>query len=87
MEAAGLKAAFGERLTFWGGGVDTQRTLPFGSPDQVREQVLERCRVFAAGGGYVFNSIHNVQAGTPVANIIAMFNAVREFNGTAPLAP
>jgi hypothetical protein len=83
MEAAELKAHFGERLTFWGGGVDTQRTLPFGSPAEVRKQVLERCEVFAAGGGFVFNSIHNLQARTPVANIIAMFDAIREFNGAA----
>jgi uroporphyrinogen-III decarboxylase len=81
MDAAELKAHFGDRLTFWGGGVDTQRTLPFGSPEDVRKQVLERCEVFAAGGGFVFNSIHNLQAGTPVANIVAMFDAVREFNG------
>jgi uroporphyrinogen-III decarboxylase len=81
MEPAELKAHFGDRLTFWGGGVDTQRTLPFGSPEEVRRQVLERCEVFAAGGGFVFNSIHNLQAGTPVANIVAMFDAVREFNG------
>jgi uroporphyrinogen-III decarboxylase len=81
MAAAQLKANYGDRLTFWGGGVDTQQTLPFGSPEDVRRQVLERCEVFGAGGGFVFNSIHNVQAGTPVANIVAMFDAVREFNG------
>jgi uroporphyrinogen-III decarboxylase len=81
MAAAQLKANYGDRLTFWGGGVDTQQTLPFGSPEEVRRQVLERCEVFGAGGGFVFNSIHNVQAGTPVANIVAMFDAVREFNG------
>jgi len=81
MDAAGLKAKYGDRLTFWGGGVDTQRTLPFGSPEEVRKQVLERCQIFAAGGGFVFNTIHNLQAGTPVANVIAMFDAVREFNG------
>jgi len=81
MGAEELKAHFGDRLTFWGGGVDTQRTLPFGSPEEVRKQVLERCEVFAAGGGFVFNSIHNLQAGTPAANIVAMFDAVGEFNG------
>jgi uroporphyrinogen-III decarboxylase len=81
MEPAELKARFGDRLTFWGGGVDTQRTLPFGSPEEVRKQVLERCQVFAASGGFVFNSIHNLQAGTPAANIVAMFDAIREFNG------
>jgi len=81
MEAEGLKARWGDRLTFWGGGVDTQQVLPFGTPEQVRRQVLERCRIFAAGGGFVFNTIHNVQARTPVANLIAMFRAVAEFNG------
>jgi hypothetical protein len=76
-----LKSKYGTRLTFWGGGVDTQKTLPFGAPAAVREQVLRRCEIFAPGGGFVFNSIHNIQAGTPVANIVAMFDAVREFNG------
>ncbi len=80
MEPAELKACYGPRLTFWGGGVDTQKTLPFGSPESVRSEVLERCKTFAASGGYVFNSIHNVQAGTPLENIVAMFDAVREFN-------
>ena len=76
-----LKEKYGSRLTFWGGGIDTQRVLPFGTPQEVREQVLERCRIFSANGGFVFNSIHNVQANTPVENIAAMINAVREFNG------
>jgi uroporphyrinogen-III decarboxylase len=81
MEPEGLKRDFGDRLTFWGGGVDTQKTLPFGTSSEVREQVLSRCDSFAPGGGFVFNSIHNIQAGTPVENIVAMFDAVREFNG------
>ncbi len=81
MEPQGLKNAFGGRLVFWGGGVDTQRVLPFGSPAEVREQVMRRCEVFSAGGGFVFNSIHNIQAGTPVENIAAMIDAVAEFNG------
>jgi uroporphyrinogen-III decarboxylase len=81
MDAAELKARYGDRLTFWGGGVDTQQTLPFGSPEQVRSQVLERCKIFAASGGFVFNAIHNLQAGTPAANIVAMFDALAEFNG------
>ena len=66
MDPEVLKAKYGDRLTFWGGGVDTQKTLPFGTPAEVREQVLRRCEIFAPGGGFVFNSIHNVQAGTPV---------------------
>jgi uroporphyrinogen-III decarboxylase len=62
--------------------VDTQHVLPFGTPTEVREQVLRRCEVFARGGGFVFNTIHNIQAQTPVENIVAMVDAVREFNGS-----
>lgn len=77
MEPEGLKAKYGDRLVFWGGGVDTQQVLPFGTPQQVREQVLRRCEIFAPGGGFVFNTIHNIQAGTPVENILAMVDALR----------
>jgi hypothetical protein len=77
-----LKDTYGDRLTFWGGGVDTQKTLPFGTPAQVREEVLGRCEVFSKNGGFVFNSIHNVQARTPIENVVAMIKAVHEFNGT-----
>lgn len=79
MDPASLKEVYGADLVFWGGGVDTQRVLPFESSSIVRDQVLERCRVFSPGGGFVFNSIHNVQAGTPVENLVAMFDALREF--------
>ncbi len=75
-----LKEEYGDRLVFWGGGVDTQHVLPFGSPEEVKTQTLERLRIFAKGGGYVFNAIHNVQANTPVENIMAMIDAVNEFN-------
>ena len=81
MEPVELKAKFGDHLVFWGGGVDTQHVLPFGTPAEVREQVLRRCEIFAPGGGFVFNTIHNVQAKTPVENIVAMIDAVHEFNG------
>jgi len=81
MEPEQLKAKFGDQLVFWGGGVDTQKMLPFGTPAEVREQVLRRCEIFAPGGGFVFNTVHNVQAGTPVENIVAMIDAVQEFNG------
>ncbi len=81
MDPGELKAEYGDRIAFWGGGVDTQQTLPFGTPDEVREQVLRRCEVFARDGGFVFNAIHNIQAETPVANIVAMFDAVKDFNG------
>jgi hypothetical protein len=76
-----LKERHGRRLVFWGGGVDTQRTLPFGTPAQVREEVLRHLEIFSRGGGYVFNPIHNVQADTPVDNFAAMIDAVHEFNG------
>jgi hypothetical protein len=81
MQPEHLKAKYGGRIVFWGGGVDTQHTLPFGTPAQVREEALRRLEVFAPGGGYVFNAIHNIQAATPVANIAAMIDALREFNG------
>lgn len=76
-----LKERYGDHLVFWGGGVDTQKTLPFGTPKQVREEVLSRCAVFSPGGGFVFNTIHNVLPNTPVENFVAMIDAIREFNG------
>ncbi len=81
MDPGYLKKTYGDRIVFWGGGVDTQRTLPFGTPAEVREEVLQRCEILAEQGGFVFNAIHNVQANTPVENIVAMFEAVQEFNG------
>ena len=81
MDPRHLKSAFGERLVFWGGGVDTQKVLPFGTADEVRGQVLDRCEAFAKDGGFIFDAIHNVQARTPVGNIVAMIDAVHEFNG------
>jgi hypothetical protein len=81
MDPERLKSLYGGQIVFWGGGVDTQKVLPFGTPEEVRIQVLERCRIFSQNGGFVFNSIHNVQAKTPVENIVAMLNAVHEFNG------
>lgn len=81
MEPDRLKARYGDRLTFWGGGVDTQQTLPFGTPAEVREQVLRRCEIFARGGGFVFNAVHNLQGNVPIENVVAMIEAVHEFNG------
>lgn len=78
MDARRLKREFGDRLVFWGGGVNTQHTLAFGSPDEVYREVRERIDIFGAGGGYVFNAIHNIQADTPTDNILAMFRAVRD---------
>lgn len=82
MDPVRLKADFGDRVVFWGGGVDTQHTLPFGTPADVRAQVTERLRAFSPRGGFVFNTIHNIQARTPVENIVAMVEAVHAFNGT-----
>jgi len=86
MDPATLKQKYGHRITFWGGGIDTQHALPFGTPEQVRAQVRDRIHIFAPDGGYVFNSIHNVQALVPIENVLAMYDAVREY-GRYPLRP
>ena len=78
MDPQVLKDRFGDKITFWGGGVDTQKTLPFGTPDEVRKEVAERIRIFGKGGGFVFNSIHNIQARTPVENLVALYEAFKE---------
>ena len=75
-----LKEKYGRDIVFWGGGIDTQKILPFGTPDEVRAQVKERCEIFGKDGGFVFNAIHNVQAGTPVENIVAMLDALKDYN-------
>ncbi|MBM4049245.1 MAG: methyltransferase, partial [Planctomycetes bacterium] len=75
---------FGKQIAFWGGGVDTQKTLPFGTPDEVRAEVAERIRVFAPGGGFVFNAVHNIQHGTPPENIVAAYDAAAE-RGVYPI--
>lgn len=81
MEPRDLKAKFGDRVTFWGGGVDTQHTLPFGTPDDVRREVKERIEVFGPGGGFVFNTIHNVQANVPVENLLALYETFKQYRG------
>jgi len=78
MDAARLKREFGEQLVFWGGGVDTQQTLAFGTPDDVYREVRERIDIFAPGGGFVFNTVHNVQGDTSTENLVAMFRAIRD---------
>ena len=84
MDARELKARFGDEIVFWGGGVDTQQTLPFGRPVDVREEVRENMRVFGAAAGFVFNTIHNVQARVPAENLLALYETVREW-GMYPL--
>ena len=81
MDTQGLKNEFGDHIVFWGGGVDTQHTLPFGTPEEVRTAVLRQCEILAPNGGFVFSSVHNIQANTPVENIAAMIDAVKEFSG------
>jgi len=79
MDPQTLKDRFGDRLTFWGGGVDTQKTLPFGTPQEIQAQVAERMRIFGKDGGFVWNSIHNIQASTPQENLVAMYQAVAQY--------
>ena len=80
MEPERLKREFGAHITFWGGGCDTRRVLNRGTPDEVRRHVLERMEIFAPGCGFVFNTVHNILPEVPPANIVAMYEAVAEFN-------
>jgi len=75
-----LKKEFGQHCTFWGGGIETAGTLNVGTPSQIKEQVLERLEIFSKGGGYVFNTVHNILPDVPPQNIVAMYDAVKEFN-------
>jgi uroporphyrinogen decarboxylase len=79
MGTAQLKKRFGKRLSFWGGGCDTQNVLPYGTPAEVREEVRQRIRDLAPGGGFVFNPVHNIQPLVPPANVAAVFGAALEF--------
>ncbi len=79
MDPALLKQRYGDRLVFWGGGVDTQKVLPFGTPEEVKEHVLKECEILFPGGGFVFNTVHNIQANVPLKNVLAMLEAIREF--------
>ncbi len=81
MDPRHLKNTYGKDLVFWGGGVDTQKMLSFGTPAEVKKQVLDNCEIFAKDGGFVFNTVHNIQANVPVENLAAMMEAVKEFNG------
>ena len=79
MEPVNLKARFGDKLSFWGGGIDAQHILPHGSPEQVREEVRKNLDAFKPGGGYVFNNVHNIQSGVPPENVVALYDAAYEF--------
>ena len=80
MDTASLKRKYGKHLVFWGGGIETQHLLPFGTPEEVRRAVLNQCEILSPGGGFVFSSVHNVLAGTPVDNVVAMIDGIHEFN-------
>jgi uroporphyrinogen decarboxylase len=79
MDPKQLKEEFGKQITFWGGGCDTQHVLPFATADEVARHVREQIEIFAPGGGFVFNQIHNIQADIAPENIVAMFDVAREF--------
>jgi uroporphyrinogen decarboxylase len=79
MEPRTLKEKFGKDMVFWGGSIDSQRVLPRGSPEEIRRQVGENLEAFKPGGGYVFNNVHNIQAGVPAENIVALYDAAYEF--------
>ena len=79
MDPSYLKKKYGKSIVFWGGGVDTQKTLPFGTPKEVSEEVKRLVNIFNHDGGYVFNTIHNIQANTPIENLEALVNVIQGF--------
>jgi uroporphyrinogen decarboxylase len=78
MEPRALKADFGDRITFWGGGCDTHKILPTGTPDEIRRHVKEQVAILKPGGGFVFQQVHNILADVPPENVLAMFEAAQE---------
>jgi uroporphyrinogen decarboxylase len=81
MDTKALKKEFGNDLVFWGGGIDTQRILPFGSPHEVKEEVKRRIEDLAPGGGFIFATIHNIQADVPPENLEAMLETFEQYAG------
>ena len=79
MDPFTIKQKYGDKIIFWGGGVDTQKTLPFGTEREVRNEVKERLKIFSKNGGFVFNAIHNIQPTTPIRNIIAMIEELNKY--------
>jgi uroporphyrinogen decarboxylase len=78
MDPAKLKAEYGDRLSFWCGGIDSQHILPKGKPEQVRDSIRRNIEAFEPGGGYVFNNVYNIQAEVPPENVLAMYDAALE---------
>ena len=83
MNPVHLKKEFGRDIVFWGGGIDTQKTLPFGTPAEVKKEVRRNIEILSDNGGYVFASVHNIQSDVPVENILAMLEALNECRGLA----
>lgn len=81
MEPERLKREFGKDVTFWGGGCDTRTILNQTAASDVKKHVLERLEILSPGGGFVFNTVHNILPEVPPENILAMFEAIKEFNG------
>ena len=80
MDSKVLKNTFGDKINFWGGGVDTQKVLSFGTPSEVEAQVLQQCEILGKDGGFVFNTVYNTQANVPIENLVAMINALKKVN-------
>ena len=78
MDPKTLKERFGKDITFWGGGIDTQKVLPYGTKNEIRTQIYELCDIFGQDGGFVFSSIHNVQANVPIENVVTMMETIKE---------
>jgi uroporphyrinogen-III decarboxylase len=78
MDTGELKRKYGDRIVFWGGGVDTQGVFAFGTPEQVKEQVKRQVSILNVNGGFVFNTVHNIQANVPFENVVAMLEALKE---------
>ena len=78
MKPQNLKDKYGDKIVFWGGGVDTQGAFAFGKPQDVKNQVKRQCEIFNKNGGFVFNTIHNIQANVPFKNVVAMLEALQE---------
>lgn len=81
MDSKFLKEEFGDKLVFWGGGIDTQRVLPYAGPEEIRRHIIEQCEILGKDGGFIFNSVHNIQANVPIENVVAMIETLREIRG------
>ena len=84
MNPSELKKRFGDQITFWGAGIDTQYTLPFGSQKDCNQEVINNIRTLSPGGGFVFGAVHNVQPLVPVENLLTVFQTLREY-GSYPI--